>query len=362
MVALAGTLRGTGAVLQMVSDCYQSNDPEYVASELALMEAMAEASSGPLSVSVQQPSSVPERWRDLQAWARDCAARGLDVWTQVAPRPIGVLLGLSASVHPFARCPAYLEVAKLPLDERAVALAQPARRSRIIGEHRSFVERLPGGGSARQIMAGFDLMFCLEDPVDYDISSDASMAASAARAGADATGFVFDTLLQEGGRRLLYCPLFNFAHRDLADVGEMIQADRSLFGLSDAGAHCGAISDASFTTSYLTLWARDRPDRLPIEEVVPRISRNTARHVGWRDRGTLRPGMLADLNVLDWDALGCAPPTMAGDLPAGGSRLLQGAYGYRCTVKAGVPTFLDGEHTGQLPGRLLRGATSGPLT
>jgi N-acyl-D-aspartate/D-glutamate deacylase len=360
MVALAGGLRGTSAVLQMVSDCYQSADPEYVAGELALMEAMAEASGGPLSVSVQQPSSVPGRWRELQAWAADCAGRGLDVWTQVAPRPIGVLMGLSASVNPFAGCQAYREVAHLELAERVVALAQPARRSRIIEEHRAMVERLPESGSARQIMGGFDLMFCLEDPVNYDIRLDASMAASAARAGSDVTEFVFDTLLEQQGHRLVYAPLFNFAHRDLLDVREMIQADRSLFGLSDAGAHCGAICDASFTTSYLTLWARDRPDRLPIEEVVPRISRDTARYIGWHDRGTLRPGMLADINVVNLEALGCAPPKMARDLPAGGSRLLQRAYGYRYTVKSGVPTFIDGEQTGQLPGRLLRGAIAGP--
>jgi N-acyl-D-amino-acid deacylase len=360
LVALAGTLRDTGAVLQLISDCYQSADPHYVASELSLMEAMAGASRGRLSFSVQQPASAPERWRELQAWAEQCAGRGLDVWTQVAPRPIGVLMGLSATVNPFAGCAAYREVAHLDLAERVGALSQPARRSRIIEEHRVFVERLAGAGPTRQMLGGFDLMFRLEDPVDYDICPEASMAAVAARSGVDPAELVFDTLLEQDGHQLLYAPLFNFVHGDLADVREMIRADRSLFGLSDAGAHCGAICDASFTTSYLTLWARDRLDRLPIEEVVPRISRDTARHVGWRDRGTLQPGMLADVNVLDLDALGCAPPRIVNDLPAGGRRLLQRAYGYRCTVKGGEPTFMDGEHTGQLPGRLVRGARSAP--
>ncbi len=354
MVALAGTLRNTGAVLQLISDCYQSADPDYVAAELALMEAMAEASKGPLSFSVQQPTSVPGRWRELQAWAADCASRGLDVWTQVAPRPIGVLMGLSATVNPFAGCRSYREVAHFGLAERVEALSEPARRSRIIEEHVAVSERASRAG--RQMLGGFDLMFRLDDPVDYDIHPDRSMAAHAARAGVDATGLVLDTMLEQDGHQLLYTPLFNFVHGNLADVREMIGADRSLFGLSDAGAHCGAICDASFTTSYLTLWARDRADGLPIEEVVPRISRDTARHVGWHDRGTLLPGMLADINVLDLDALGCAPPRIVNDLPAGGRRLLQRAYGYRCTIKAGEPTFVGGEHTGQLPGRLLRGA------
>jgi N-acyl-D-amino-acid deacylase len=355
MVALAGALRGTGGVLQMISDCYQSADPDYVASELDLMEAMAKASGGPLSFSVQQPSSVPNRWRELQTWAATCAANGLDIWTQVAPRPIGVLLGLTASANPFKGCPSYAEVADVELAERVLALTEPVRRSRIIAEHRAIVAGLPDAGVAHLVMGGFDLMFRLDDPVDYDICPDDSMAAYAARIDTDVTGLVYDTMLEEDGHRLLYLPLFNFVEGNLGAVREMIGADRSLFGLSDGGAHCGAICDASFTTSYLTLWARDRADRFPIEWVVSRITRATARHVGWDDRGTLVPGMLADINVLDFDALGCAPPRIVNDLPAGGRRLLQRAYGYQYTLKGGEPTFVDGVHTGQLPGHLLRG-------
>ena len=239
-------------------------------------------------------------------------------------------------------------------------LGDPDRRARIIEEHGAIVAGLPEGGVARLVMGGFDAMFRLEDPVDYDIRPESSLAAQADRCGADAAGLVYDALLEEGGHRLLYLPLFNFVDGNLDAVRAMIEADRSLFGLSDGGAHCGAICDASFTTSYLTLWARDRPDRLPIERVVARISGATARHVGWHDRGTLLPGMLADINVLDLDALGCAPPRIVSDLPAGGSRLLQKAYGYRFTIKSGETTFVDGEHTGQLPGELLRGARPDP--
>jgi N-acyl-D-aspartate/D-glutamate deacylase len=204
MVALAGALRGTDAVFQLVSDCYQSTDPEYVTSELTLMEAMAEASGRPLSVSVQQPSAVPDRWRELQAWAADCAARGLDVWTQVAPRPIGMLMGLSASINPFSQCPSYKKVAHLDVADRVGILSQPELRSRIIEEHLRLVEQLPESGFARQVMSGFDVMFRLDDPVDYDIRPETSIAAGAARAGADAAGAAYDTLLEDGGHRLIY--------------------------------------------------------------------------------------------------------------------------------------------------------------
>jgi N-acyl-D-amino-acid deacylase len=289
LVALAGALRGSGAVLQMVSDCYQSDDPDTVAAELALMEAMARASAGRLSFSLQQVQALPDRWRELQGWASDCAGRGLDIWAQVAPRPVGVLLGLSATVHPFARCPSAVEVASLSLPDRVAALADPTRRARILDEHRAFAAGLPATGNARQLFASFDLMFRLDDPVDYDIVTERSLAARAASAGTDAAGLVYDTLLEEDGHRLLYSPLFNFARGDLGDVRQMIDAERALFGLSDAGAHCGAICDASFTTSYLSLWARDRSDRSPIEEIVPRITRDTARHIGWVRSSPHRP-------------------------------------------------------------------------
>ncbi|HMJ75184.1 MAG TPA: amidohydrolase family protein, partial [Iamia sp.] len=184
----------------------------------------------------------------------------------------------------------------------------------------------------------------------------------AAAAGADPAEMVYDALLERDGTQLLYLPLFNFAHGSLADVHEMITSPLALFGLSDAGAHCGAICDASSTTSFLTVWARDRRDGppLPIQQVVHHLTRRTAEHVGWRDRGLLVPGHLADVNLIDLDALGCAPPRIAHDLPAGGRRLVQDATGYVMTVKAGTPTFESGRPTGAHPGTLVRGQQPSP--
>ena len=203
-------------------------------------------------------------------------------------------------------------------------------------------------------------MFALSDPVDYQLDARHSVAAIARSNGEDPLGAVYDALLRNDGGQLLYLPLFNFAHGDLGDVQEMITSPHTLFGLSDAGAHCGAICDASMTTSYLSVWARDRTGSagLPVEAVVHQITRRTAEHVGWLDRGLIAPGYRADLNVIDLDALGCAPPRIVHDLPAGGRRLMQDATGYCFTIKSGQVTFVDGEHTGALPGTLLRGATS----
>ena len=205
-------------------------------------------------------------------------------------------------------------------------------------------------------------MFVLDDPVNYDLDPRQSIGATARRLGVEPREYAYDVQLQGEGHQLIYTPLFNFVDGNLAAVREMITSPVAMFGLSDGGAHCGAICDASMTTSYLTLWTRDRngDERLPIESVVRQLTSRPALHFGWLDRGVVAPGYLADLNVIDLEGLACAPPRIVTDLPAGGRRLLQSATGYRWTIKRGAVTFEDGVATGQLPGRLLRGAQAAP--
>lgn len=359
LLALTEVLARAGrGVIQLISDAYQTTDDDFARSELDLIEAMAVISRRPVSFTVQQALHSPDRWRDLMAHVDKLVASGLDVRGQVALRPIGVLLGLEASVNPFMPCPSYTEIAKLPVPERVVAMSDPERRARILEEHARFAAGAAGGATFfKQLATSFDIMFSLDDPVDYELDASRSLGAQAARMGAEPTAVVYDALLERDGRRLLYLPLFNFASRDFSDLAEMVQQPNALFGLSDAGAHCGAISDASATTSSLTTWARDRRDGplLPIEWLINGHTQRNARHVGWYDRGVVAPGYLADLNVIDFDALSCAHPEIVRDLPAGGRRLVQRASGYKATIKSGVVTFEDGEHTGALPGGLLRG-------
>lgn len=357
-IARAMAIAGQG-VIQLISDCYQTIDDDLARSELALIGSMARTARRPLSFTVQQAYHAPDRWRQLLASIEGWTGEGLDVKAQVAPRPIGVLLGLEATANPFLLCASYGEVGNLGLAERVAALRDPRRRARILDEHAALVPGLPEG-LLRQIVSGFDVLFEMADPVDYQVDRSWSVAAQAARAGEDPAAATYDLMLRDEGRQLLYLPLFNFASGDLGAVYDMITDPHALYGLSDAGAHCGAICDASTTTSFLTVWARDRRDgeTLPVEWVVRHLTRRTAEHVGWLDRGLLAPGMLADCNVIALDRLGCAPPHIAYDLPAGGRRLVQEATGYLATVKAGVSTFEGGEHTGELPGRLVRGTTT----
>jgi N-acyl-D-aspartate/D-glutamate deacylase len=294
-------------------------------------------------------------------WVDRMVGSGLDVKAQVASRPIGVLLGLQATANPFLFCASYGEVAQLPAPERVVALRDPERKRRIVDEHAEIAAGLEPG-IFQQIMTGFDVIFRLTDPVDYELHTDRSIAAEARQAGVEPISMVYDLLLEHDGDQLLYLPLFNFAHGNFDDIHDMITSPNALFGLSDAGAHCGAICDASMTTSALTVWSRDRRDgeRIPIESIVHGHTQRTARHVGWMDRGVVAPGYVADLNAIELDALGCHAPTIVHDLPAGGRRLMQTATGYRYTVKSGAVTFQDGEHTGELPGELLRGTRPTP--
>ena len=171
---------------------------------------------------------------------------------------------------------------------------------------------------------------------------------------------LYELLLADEGKSLLYIPLMNYARGSLDDVHDMLTAPNTLIGLSDAGAHCNAISDGSMPTTALTHWTRDRVrgPRISLERMVHLQTQKTAAHVGWMDRGVVAPGYLADLNLIDMNALASRTPHLVADLPAGGTRLMQEARGYRATIKSGIVTVSDGHLTGERPGRLQRGARS----
>lgn len=168
---------------------------------------------------------------------------------------------------------------------------------------------------------------------------------------------VLDWLLEQDGKALLFSPLGSYVDGDHDAIRSMIEHPASAVGLSDGGAHCGLICDASFPTYLLTHWARDRTrgEQLPLELVVHKQTKATADVYGLGDRGVLAPGKRADINVIDLDALHLHVPEMAFDLPAGGRRLIQPVDGYRWTVQSGEVTFVDGEPTGARPGTVVRG-------
>jgi N-acyl-D-aspartate/D-glutamate deacylase len=259
-----------------------------------------------------------------------------------------VLFGLQASLHPFGGLPSYRAIARLPIEERVQALRDPDMKRRVLDE---------AEGGTRGILGGFDRMFVLGDPPDYEPAPESSVTARAAALGRAPADLAYDLLLEDDGRALLYYPLHNWVDGSLDTVRAMLADEHLVPGLADGGAHVGTICDGSYPTTLLSYWARDRADGLPLEWVVRRQCRDTAETVGLLDRGLITPGMRADVNVIDHAALRLRAPYLAFDLPAGGKRLLQRAEGYLHTFVRGIETYRDGEAVGPLPGRLVRGRT-----
>ena len=355
LLGIVSALKRAGkGVIQLISDAYLTVDDDFARAELALIRRLAVASGRKLSFTVQQTDDAPNRWKDIYAEIEAMTADGLSVRAQVAPRPIGLLLSFVSSSNPFMLTPTFRRTADLGVEQRVARLADPAVRAEILAEH----DRVrPTSGFTAVLTHGYARMFRMTDPVDYEPLADQSIAAEAERAGRPVADFAYDVLLENGGRQMLYMPLLNYARGNLDDVFGMMSGPHTLYGLSDGGAHCGAICDGSFPTTTLGLWAKGSKSGLktPVEALVHGYTQRNARHVGWHDRGVVAPGYLADLNVIALDDLALSPPTIVQDLPAGGTRLLQTARGYRWTVKSGTVTFENGQWTGQTPGKLLRG-------
>jgi len=354
LVGIARAIGATGrGVLQAVSDFAD------VDAEFALFRRMAAESGRPMSFSLLQVGRSGSWRRQLELLAEANAA-GVPMTAQVAPRAVGLLLGLQCTLHPFLANPVFREIAGLPLDRQATAMADPSFRDRLVAAARA---RRDEGGRGGRLLEGFADMYELGDPPDYEPDPSTSVAARAERDGVDPIDLAYDLVTADGGRAFLYVPLFNYADGNLDAAGEMLAHPHTVPGLGDGGAHLGTICDASFTTTLLTLWGRDRDrGRLELPYLVRQHTRDTARTVGLLDRGVLAPGYRGDVNVIDFDRLTARRPEMVHDLPAGGRRLVQAADGYVATVKAGQVTYRDGEATGPLPGRLVRGPQPAPAT
>ena len=337
---------GGRGVMQAVADFVD------VDAEFALLLGMVKASHRPLSISTLQNDARPDGWRRLLELISNAVDEGHPVRAQVAPRAVGVLMGLQSTTNPFARTAAYQSIAALPLAEKIARWRDPAFRATVL-------EQVAGGEGAFAL--GFDRLFQLGDPPNYEPAPGTSVADRAARQGQTAAELAYELMLERDGHELLYVPFQNFIGGNLDLVREMLTHPYTVPGLGDAGAHCGLLSDGNFPTFLLQHWGRDRAyGTLPVEFLVKRQTKDTAELVGLRDRGVLAPGYKADLNVIDFDALQVEAPELIYDLPASGKRLMQKASGYDHTIVNGVVTVSHGEHTGALPGALVRGAQPAP--
>jgi len=347
LTAIAEAMHGEGrSVLQFVLDLSTLHE------DLPMMLRVAENTKCPITFSITQNDKAPQRWRQTFAEINAAAARGLNITAQIAARPVGLMLGLELSRNPFQTHPSYRAIARLPLAERLIRLRQPEVRAAILSESATATD------DPLFFRPNYDKMYLLGNPPDYEQPPENALGARARREGKRPEELAYDAMLTEDGRGMLYVPFLNYADGNLDATREMLQDPRSVPGLSDGGAHCGIICDASFPTYLLTHWTRDRSrgEKLSIPFVVAVQSRKTALSVGLHDRGLLAPGHKADVNVIDYDKLHLHPPKVHYDLPVGGRRLLQQVDGYDATVVSGVVTQREGRATGARPGKLVRGA------
>jgi N-acyl-D-aspartate/D-glutamate deacylase len=325
------------------------------AAEFAWMTRLSKETGRPVWFLLTDRTRDPERWRRLMASVRAARAAGASITAQVAGRPVGIIMGVAGSFNPFSIRPSYVPLETLPAAERLARLRHPELRRQLLSEEPS-ERQLARLSQARQSMVGrWDRMYVMGTPPDYEPPQENSVASIAARGNASPQEVAYD-YLTEGLDRFLFFPITNYVVDNHGPIREMLTDPATLLGLSDGGAHCGAIVDASVPTFMLTHWGRDRSrgPGLPLEQIVRMQTSATAEFFGFHDRGRLAPGLRADINLIEFDRLQLHQPEIVHDLPAGGRRLVQRAEGYVATLVGGVPIAERGALTGARPGRLVR--------
>jgi len=354
-------------VLQAVNDFDMLRPEDNFEHEFSIMKAYFAASGGrPGSMSLMQRDFAPDDWLKIIAGCEQMNRDGLDIHLQVAPRAIGVFSGLNCTFHPLMAHPSYLQIRNKTLAERVEIMRDPSFKTQLLSEQ---PVQLAGSGSSvppmvDMMIARFpeisEKLFKLDHQgvVDYEQDNTSSIASQARAAGLSVWEHVYECLLEDNGRSLIYYPVFNYTEMNYDNVYTMLSHPKALAGLSDGGAHVGTICDASFPTYLLTYWTRDRKAKnrpcIKLERAIQMLTSDAADYMGMNDRGRIAVGQKADINVIDYQSLALGVPRMVQDLPAGGQRLLQPVTGYRATFVSGEQVIENDQVLKARPGKLVR--------
>lgn len=343
MMGLAQAMRRAGrGVIEVNSD--------FGPGEFEAMRAAAEVAQRPLSVLLLQVNDAPDLWRDTRDRIHAARRAGIAANGQVGCRPIGVMMGFETSIHPFTTHPLWTAMAALTPAQRFERLRDESAL------RQGLIDQRPTDAHTLTMHERMARTYVFDDRYDYEPLPSTSLAARARESGRSVWALALEAMMAEDGKGLLTHTFENYAEGSLDVIREMLVDDATIMGLGDGGAHVATIVDASAPTFLLTHWARDRRrgERIPLEFLIRKQTRDCALAYGLTDRGVIAPGFRADLNIIDFAGLRSFRPEVVYDLPAGGRRLTQRAQGYRHTFVAGQETLSNDEHTGTLPGRLLR--------
>ncbi|MDA9729865.1 amidohydrolase family protein [SAR86 cluster bacterium] len=300
--------------------------------------------------------------------------KGKNVRPQFPGRNVGLMFGLESSLHPFIGHPSYKEISHLPLNERLSIMRDPAFKQKILNESPSFREDLQKAAKeqksnktkeeikaeaeiGKKLISNYQTQFILSDPPNYEPTREDSIAYIAEQRNQSEEEVIYDELIKDNGKSLIYACFTSYENHKLEFVETFYKLKSSVAGGSDGGAHCGLICDASMPTTNLSHWARDRSagNKIPLELIIRKQTKDTAETYGLFDRGEIKTGMIADINIIDFEKLNVSLPKMIFDLPKGGKRLVQESFGYLATIKSGEVVYENGQATGTLPGQVIRG-------
>jgi N-acyl-D-aspartate/D-glutamate deacylase len=343
-------LRGLALAMKRANRGIIEVNSDFGDGEFEIMRMASEVSGRPLSILLLQVNNSPDLWRKTRDQIYEARREGIEVNGQVGCRPIVVIMGFETTLHPFSTHPRWLEMSSLSPQERVNRINQDADLKR------SLIKDLPSDEHTQRIKSWLSRTFVMGDKFDYEPSPDQAITALAERRGVDPLEIALEGMLRLNGKGLLAHTFENYFDGDLGVIQEMLLDENTIMGLGDGGAHVCSVCDEGAPTYLLSHWGRDRSrgDKLPIEFLVKKHTSVSAMGYGLRDRGLLKPGLKADINVIDFDELALLNTEVVYDLPAGGRRLIQRAKGYRHTFVSGTEIICNDEQTGNLPGKLIR--------
>ena len=345
LTAIAMGLSDAGSgFIEIVSD-WNEPDPE---TEFEVLKRIVKRSGRPLVFSCTQRHDRPHFWEDLMSMARQAQKEGLPIRPVVTPRPIGLLLGLNGSQNPFSGTDTYKSISDLPLDLRVIEMKKDEIKKKILSED-------PIKGSTFPLInrIGYTKMYRFGSPPNYNPKPEESIEAMAREKGMTSAELAYEILIENDGNNFIYAPLVNYADHTFSVCKKMLDDKNAIMGLGDGGAHVGFILDAGYPTWLISYWSVKKKV-YSMEETVRRLTSDTANAAGLNDRGLLKVGLKADINIIDWENVGSSDPFMTQDLPAGGKRLMQHTQGYVTTIVSGKVTYKNGEFTKERPGGVVK--------